>query len=95
MIRWSYITVSRSRVWAPSSDQSRWYVATPWRVSGPPFENQGWEERWDEFLNMLGGQRWEPVTVQTRSIYAALPCEAIDYAGQTTEDMWIIRRPQA
>lgn len=94
MARWSYLTVFRSRVWARPHDQSRWFVATPWRISGPPFENQGWEERWDEFLNMLGAQGWELVTVETRSSYAGLHGEVSDYAGLTTEDMWIFKRPQ-
>ena len=93
MIRWGYLTVFRSRVWARSNDQARWYSGTPWRITGA-FENQGWEDRWDEFLNMLGAQGWELVTVETRSSYAGMPGEASDFAGLTTEDMWIFKRPQ-
>jgi len=60
-----------------------------WKVGIGPLESKGWEADITPNIRDLGEQGWELVTVVPRSGWARA-----DYAGFTSEEYWIFKRPK-
>jgi len=86
MTKWEYKTIIRSRGWARDKDSSRgdWMKGTEWNL------------KITTKLEELGEQGWELVTVISRSSYLGSHTYSgtDDYAGFTSDEVWVFKRPK-
>jgi hypothetical protein len=90
MQKWEYMFLVRSRGFSTDKDHPK----APWQVGS------NWNVDMDKKLAELGDQGWELVTVSPRSSYLG-GREVIggggvtlDYAGYTSEEVWVFKRPK-
>jgi hypothetical protein len=87
MQKWEYKTILRSRGWGPDpqlGNKAMWMVAGSWDVG------------LDDLLEQLGNEGWELVSVSPRSSYlgGATGNGGLDYAGYTSQELWIFKRQE-
>ena len=88
MQKWEYRTITRSRGWQARAKKTSWQEAN------------AWNRDIDGEVLRLGIDGWELVTVVARSGYLGgsifegpATNLALDFAGFTTEEMWVFKRP--
>jgi hypothetical protein len=87
MQKWEYMTILRFRVWDTDKEVAR----APWQ------KGVAWNIDIGKKLAELGEQGWELVTVTPRSSYlggkeSCVGGIALDYAGFTSEELWVFKR---
>jgi len=89
MQKWEYMTIVRSRGWGKDKDvpNAGWRLGSNWNV--------------DITKNLveLGDQGWELVAVTPRSSYlggldTSYSGRGDDYAGFTSDELWVFKRPK-
>ena len=92
---WEYKTIIRQRSWKPPEGL----------LSGRPLYADNWSEWWEDGASIpgtadmnkklpeLGSSGWELVAVVPRSGMMG-GAGTTDYAGFTSEDLWIFKRPK-
>ena len=90
MQRWEYKTILRSRGWGKDDRDAQWLAGTEWNVNI------------DKSLEELGNDGWELVSVTPRSSYLGGHHEGSsfvnysdDYAGFTSNELWVFKRPKS
>ena len=82
--KWEYKIVLRSRGWDDDkrTKNAPWMVATNWNVD------------MEKTLSTLGDEGWELVTVTPRSGYLGAHGGEYtrDFAGYTSEELWVFKR---
>jgi hypothetical protein len=82
--KWEYRVESRARAWGKASKDVSYYKGTDW------------EPTWDSFaklLDELGDDGWELISVTPLSGYLGVG-ELSDYAGFTSQEKWVFKRPK-
>lgn len=83
MQRWEYKTILQRRVWESREKKA----------------DYGWSGPWDQEIDFssLGSEGWELVAVVPRSGVLGSSnsgATSIDFAGFTSEQLWVFKRPQ-
>jgi hypothetical protein len=90
MQQWEYKTLFRSRGWASPKDPPK----------APYLEATRWDVDISQKLVELGDEGWELVTVTSRSDYLGgkegtnAYNLALDFAGWTSNELWVFKRPK-
>ncbi len=87
MQKWEYTTVLQTRAWRYKDECEEWH-------QGDTFEDI------DQTLAELGEAGWELIAVTPRSSFlGGFNCgyanHSHDYAGFTSEQLWVFKRPKA
>ena len=106
MQKWDYCYIYRNRGWQARPVNEGYHTAGEWTCKLFSASHNGdWPYRgFQEALLDLGRSGWELVTVSPRSSYlggyhfdsiggATSIAQATDYAGYTSEEMWVFKRP--
>lgn len=105
MQRWEYLEVLKSRGWKDERNGEGWYMEGKWvnRIISDGGEKLSEGESMHAILKMLGQEGWELVAITPRSSRLGGSDErhsdkgvaiSADYAGFTSEEVWVFKRPK-
>ncbi|MEA2575357.1 MAG: hypothetical protein QOH93_2655 [Chloroflexia bacterium] len=99
MQKWEYNTLFRNRVWSSKAQGEEWNYAGDWTIT---FDGRQYQSKdLDGLLAYLGDNGWELVAVSPRSgVLGAIGAHGLDqgsrnFAGLTTEELWVFKRQKS
>jgi hypothetical protein len=88
MQKWEYLPILRSRVWDAIESKGLLGKSTDW------YKGTNWNMDIIQKLKELGDQGWELVSVTPRSSYLGSNSAGSDFAGFTSDELWVFKRPK-
>lgn len=91
MQRWEYKTLYRTRRWTDDGSDNFSYQGGKWNITVDGQQYQGNDMH--PLLRSLGDEGWELVAISPRSGFLGRVGDR-DYAGFTSEEHWVFKRPK-
>lgn len=99
MTKWEYLHIYRKRSAAPRGSNSYFRSGSNWESTITTAAGSKKIDARDffDYTNRLGEDGWELVAISPRSgmLGGEVANISLDYAGFTSEEMWVFKRPRA